>query len=202
MNWDGTVSGVAGGDNLRFEDLSHNREKNSNSTPASYTRIGDNSAGGGPIATENNVSSSSSSSSSNLPTTASGDGSGTSDAPQPPFAKVDGIAKESPAEDSGMQVGDLVTQFGYLHAQNNERLRAMSILVPEVAGEGGAIQLVVLRRRRRSSSSSSSSSSSAGQPGDDTDYEDETKWEKLALSLRPRPFSGRGLLGCHIIPFD
>jgi len=32
------------------------------------------------------------------------------------------------------------------------------------------------------------------------EYGDETKWERLALSLRPRPFAGRGLLGCHIVP--
>jgi len=191
MNWDGTVSGVAGGDRLRFENLSQNRGNSSNGTDsndgtqASSTRSGDHSMGAGPMVTENNNNSSRSS---NLPTTiaASGDGSGTSDAPQPPFAKVNGITTESPAEDAGMQVGDLVTRFGPLHAKNNDRLRAMSILVPDVAGEGGRIQLVVLRRRSSSSS---------------TDYEDETKWEKLTLVLRPRPFSGRGLIGCHIVPF-
>jgi 26S proteasome non-ATPase regulatory subunit 9 len=194
MNWDGTVSGVAGGERLRFENLSENRGNSSDNTNsidgilASSTGTGDNSMGGGPMETENN----SSSRSSNLPTTAtsSGDGSGTFDAPQSPFAKVNGIAKESPAEDAGMQVGDLVTRFGPLHAKNNDRLRAMSILVPDVAGEGGRIQLLVLRHRSSTSTSSN------------TDYEDETKWEKLTLVLRPRPFSGRGLLGCHIVPFD
>lgn len=170
MNWDGSVSGVKGGDSLSFEDLSKNREasETSDSTPAS----------------EGSASSSSERNDGNqLP----------SSAQKRPFAKVDAIAIESPAEAAGMQVGDLVTRFGPLDADNHDRLRALAKLVPEVAGEEGRIQLVVLRR-----------SSSAGPPGDNeaTDYEDERLWEKHTLILSPRPFSGRGLLGCHILPFD
>jgi hypothetical protein len=172
-NWDGSVAGVAGGDRLRFENLSPNREipdgtDTNTSTPISPAR---------------------NSSRSSLPT-ASGDESRlTVSSPPCPFAKVDGIAKESPAEEAGLQVGDLVTQFGSLHAKNHERLRALAKFVPEVAGEGGTIQLVVLRQLGDSERQN-------------TDYDDETKWEKLKLSLRPRPFSGRGLLGCHILPFE
>jgi len=173
MNWDGSVAGVAGGDRLRFDNLSRNRDA-SNST-ASNTGTTSSSTRTGGITTE-------SSNSINRPST-SGDGSG----PKRPFAKVDGIAKESPAESAGMKVGDLVTLFGTLHAHNNDRLRALAKLVPQVAAERGTIQLVVLRRLSS---------------GHNTDYDDENKWETLTLSLRPRPFSGRGLLGCHIIPFD
>jgi C-terminal processing protease CtpA/Prc len=178
MNWDGSVAGVAGGDRLRFENLSRNRDV-SDST-ASNTGTTSSSTRTSGITTE-------SSSSISRPS-ASGDGSGTSVVPpKRPFAKVDGIVKESPAESAGMKVGDLVTLFGTLHAQNNDRLRALAKLVPQVAAERGTIQLVVLRRLSSSHN---------------TNYDDENKWETLTLSLRPRPFSGRGLLGCHIIPFD
>lgn len=173
-NWDGSVSGVAGGDRLRFENLSQNREISDGTDTNSST----------PVSPARNSSSSSS-----LPT-ASGDESRiTVSSPPCPFAKVDGIVKESPAEEAGLQVGDLVTQFGSLHVKNHEQLRALAKFVPEVAGEGGTIQLVMLRQLGDSERQN-------------TDYDDETKWEKLKLSLRPRPFSGRGLLGCHIIPFE
>ena len=105
-----------------------------------------------------------------------------------PFAKVNGIANESPAEEAGMKVGDLVTMFGSLDVHNNNRLRALAKLVPEVASERGSIRLQVLRPKSVESAN--------------TDFEDDTQWERLTLSLRPRPFSGRGLLGCHIVPFD
>mmetsp|Transcript_26766 Transcript_26766/g.57692 ORF Transcript_26766/g.57692 Transcript_26766/m.57692 type:complete len:306 (+) Transcript_26766:307-1224(+) len=116
-----------------------------------------------------------------------------------PFAKVDGVSKESPAEDAGMKVCDLVTRFGPLHAENNDRLRALAKLVPDVAGERGTIQIVVLRR-----SNNDSMDREQSEDGEDSnkDYEDESKWETLTLSLRPRPFSGRGMLGCHIIPYN
>ncbi len=173
MNWDGSVSGVAGGNSLSFENLSQNRD-NSNSTESTQ-------ASSTSVTREN-------SSNNNLPNS-SANGSGSAVAPRRlPFAKINGIASESPAEESGMKVGDLVTVFGSVNADNHNRLRALAKLVPEVAGEGGTIQLAVLRSRNGEQ--------------ENTDFDDETKWENHTLSLRPRPFSGRGLLGCHIIPFD
>ena len=174
-NWDGSVSGVAGGDNLRFENLSQNRESPNSTSSTQSATTSDISASHKPAATGN--------SNSTLPESLG------HEPLRRPFAKVNGIASESPAEDAGMKVGDLVTLFGSLHFDNSDRLRALAKLVPEVAGEGGTIKLAVLRPR-------------AAEGENNTDFEDETKWEKLTLSLRPRPFSGRGLLGCHIIPFD
>ncbi len=172
-NWDGSVSGVAGGERLSFENLSQNRDDTSNSDKghkASSVEV--NSSRAESVPTEGNR----------------GDDSRIPSVPRRPFAKVDGIASESPAEEAGMKVGDLVTLFGSVNADNHNRLRTLAKLVPHVAGQGGSIQLVVLRSRDGGIHN--------------TDYEDETKWESHALSLRPRPFSGRGLLGCHIIPFD
>ena len=183
-NWDGSVSGVIGGDRLRFENLSQNRAARDGTTRTSSTGSGAGSNGNGPNPTAGGGGS--------LPR-ASADGRGNPDnAPhrRQPFAKVDGIAKESPAEDAGMQVGDLVTRFGPLDAENHDRLRAVAKLVPEVAGEGGTIRLLVLRLRGGKERSGK------------TDYNDDVVWEETALFLRPKPFSGRGLLGCHIIPYE
>mmetsp|Transcript_2866 Transcript_2866/g.7867 ORF Transcript_2866/g.7867 Transcript_2866/m.7867 type:complete len:328 (-) Transcript_2866:1664-2647(-) len=183
-NWDGSVSGVAGGDRLRFENLSQNRAA-VNDTSGVASSIG---SGGGSI---RNGSKATTDGSGSL-LDASSDGRGApDDAPhRQPFARVDGIAKESPAEDAGMHVGDLVTRFGPLDVKNHDRLRAVAKLVPEVAGEGGTIRLLVLRFRGEQKHSG------------DNDYNDEATWEEIALFLRPRPFSGRGLLGCHIIPYE
>ena len=159
---------MTGGDRLSFEKLSENRENNSNSNQGNKaSSTGVNSAGGESVATEGNSSSE----------------SRIRSVPRQPFAKVDRIASESPAEEAGMKVGDLVTLFGSVNANNHNRLRALAKLVPEVAGQGGTIQLVVLRSRTDGIQN--------------MDYEDETKWETHTLSLRPRPFSGRGLLGCR-----
>lgn len=180
-NWDGSVSGVTGGDGMSFENLSQNRN-NASRVSSTGTEADGRSVGNGSNATVNNDTHLSSGSSS---------GTSSDSSNRQPFAKVDWIATESPAEYAGMKVGDLVTRFGPLDAKNNDQLRAVAKLVPEVAGDFGRIQLVVLRFR-----------------GDDndrnnnTDYGDDAKWEKTILFLQPRPFSGRGLLGCRIIPFD
>ena len=197
-NWDGTVAGVTGGDRLSFEDLSRNRhDTNNKSTAAAPSKPGNNSSSSNNSSSNNNQSSNESSiGNRSLP-----EGDDPTGPPQQrrPFARVDGIAKESPAEDAGMKVGDRVTLFGSLDADNNDRLRALAKLVPEVAGQRGTIRLVVLRRR-------GAGEDDGGDDDDDkssnnkNEYGDETKWERLALSLRPRPFAGRGLLGCHIVP--
>jgi len=191
MNWDGSVSGVPGGDQMTFADLSQNRKMMTDITDSNNSALD----GNVPAITAGNNNNSSLPTTIDETTTASGSQS------TRPFAKVDAVADESPAEDAGMKVDDLVTRFGSLHANNHDRLRAVIYLVPEVAGEGGTIEIGVLRRR-----SGSGSGGNDDNTNDDDidigDYDDETQWEKLTLSLRPRPFSGRGLLGCHIVPYD
>jgi len=96
MNWDGSVAGVSGGDNLRFDNLSQNREASGTNDPNSDGRAP--STGVRAITTEN-------SNSSGLPVSA------TPDAPKrKPFAKVNGIAQESSrgGGNEGGRFGDTV----------------------------------------------------------------------------------------------
>jgi 26S proteasome non-ATPase regulatory subunit 9 len=162
-NWDGSVAGVNGGEQISFNDLSQNRDISAMTKP-SRTSV--------PVASVDE-------STSNTSTTS-----------RRPFAKVDGVTHPSPAADAGMKVDDLIIRFGPLHADNNDRLRAVATLVPGVAEVNGKIQISVLRRRQQSTSASENN----------VDYNDETLWEEAVLILHPRPFSGRGVLGCHIVP--
>lgn len=176
MNWDGSVAGVEGGEALNFHDLSENREIHNRTSQSSISSSSlENDTSDGPSA----------------------GAAATTNEKRRPFAKVDAVASDSPAAHAGIKVGDLVTRFGPLHADNHDRLRALARLVPDVAEEGGTIQLAVLRR--------SNGSIDRAEDGDDsssTNYDDDRKWGALTLPLRPMPFSGRGLLGCHIVPCD
>jgi len=178
-NWDGSVAGVKGGDQISFNDLSNNRDVSDIANPSvftSSTRTSDNETT--PVMVEES----------------------TPDPSRCPFGKVDGVGNPSPAADAGMKVGDLITRFGPLHANNNNQLRAVATLVPEVAGENGNIRIVVLRRCQHEENSNRNYGSPAITP--QNDYGDENQWGEVVLTLYPRPFSGRGLLGCHIVPFD
>jgi len=167
-NWDGSVAGVNGGEQISFNDLTQNRDISAITEPSRTTV---------PAASVDESTS---------------DTRTTSTTSRRPFAKVDGVTHPSPAADAGMKVNDLIIRFGPLHADNNDRLRAVATLVPGVAEVNGKIQISVLRRRQQSTSTSENNN---------VDYNDETQWEQAVLILHPRPFDGRGVLGCHIVPF-
>ncbi|KAF7422536.1 putative 26S proteasome regulatory subunit [Pleurotus ostreatus] len=94
------------------------------------------------------------------------------DVPEP-FARVDGVAPGSPAAESGMQREDLITKFGTLTKASfsSSSLQPLAELVN--GSENRVIQIRVLR---------------TGQT--------------IVLSLTPRQgWGGRGMLGCHIVPY-
>eukprot|EP00934_Nitzschia_sp_Nitz4_P009166 Nitzschia sp. Nitz4//scaffold32_size149145//9025//10039//NITZ4_002862-RA/size149145-augustus-gene-0.47-mRNA-1//-1//CDS//3329548018//9156//frame0 len=95
-----------------------------------------------------------------------------------PFCRVDAVASDSPAHRAGLKEEDRIVQFGDLHEANHNHLKGIAELVPQAAAEQAAIPIVLLRRP---------------QVGSDT-------WEKHTMQLLPQPWSGRGLLGCHIVP--
>ena len=97
-----------------------------------------------------------------------------------PFARVNAVARDSPAQDAGLLEEDLIFKFGNLNAENHNHLKAIAALVPDVAGKQGSISIYVKRRK----------------PHAAPDY-----WDTVVLSLKPRPWSGRGLIGCHIVPY-
>lgn len=89
---------------------------------------------------------------------------------EPPFARVNSVAPDSPADQARMKLGDRVMRFGSVDWTNHDRLRSVAQAVQQ--NENRAIGVKVLRD---------------GAP------------VELLLTPR-RDWGGRGLLGCHLIP--
>ncbi|KAF2150775.1 hypothetical protein K461DRAFT_259332 [Myriangium duriaei CBS 260.36] len=87
-----------------------------------------------------------------------------------PFAKVNSVARSSPAETAGLQIGDKITKFGYVNWTNHEKLARVAQVVQ--ANEGRDIQIKVIRS------------------GENVE---------LQLTPRHN-WGGRGMLGCHLLP--
>ena len=96
-----------------------------------------------------------------------------------PFAEVDEVHAEGPAAAAGLRLGDRLLRFGAIHAGNHDGLRALARLTQRSVGE--AIALLVLR---------DDDHAAAGGAGR----------VHVRLELRPRRWSGAGLLGCHLRP--
>jgi len=93
----------------------------------------------------------------------------------PPFAKVNSVVENSPAETAGLRAGDLIRNFGYVNRENHDNLKKVAECVQ---GNEGQNILVKISR-----------SVAGGQT------------QELRLTLVPkRDWGGRGLLGCHILP--
>ncbi|GAA5871262.1 hypothetical protein JCM3774_000894 [Rhodotorula dairenensis] len=95
---------------------------------------------------------------------------GGDDDPARPFARVDAVAPNSPANQAGLVREDLVVSLGSVSSTNHDNLRAVAALVAR--SEGVALSLAVLRNGTRT---------------------------ELVLTPRSG-WGGRGLLGCHIVP--
>ncbi|CAE6448492.1 hypothetical protein ACGC1H_005548 [Rhizoctonia solani] len=90
-----------------------------------------------------------------------------------PFARVDGVAPDSPAQQAGLQREDLILAFGGLTAQSfsNSSLQPLAQLVASHENR----QIAVKVRRNDS---------------------------EITLGFTPRSgWGGRGMLGCHIVPY-
>eukprot|EP00547_Thalassionema_nitzschioides_P007234 CAMPEP_0194220900 /NCGR_PEP_ID=MMETSP0156-20130528/29488_1 /TAXON_ID=33649 /ORGANISM="Thalassionema nitzschioides, Strain L26-B" /LENGTH=304 /DNA_ID=CAMNT_0038951129 /DNA_START=40 /DNA_END=954 /DNA_ORIENTATION=- len=90
-----------------------------------------------------------------------------------PFAKIDFVAPNSPASQACMEEGDLVLRFGDIDYRNHNNLTALGALVPRLAESNESVEVQVFRQS-----------------------------SKLFLKLSPRPWHGRGLLGCHIVKYE
>jgi len=91
-----------------------------------------------------------------------------------PFARVDGVAPNSPAAEAGLQREDLVVKFGQLTFQSFSAASLQPLADVVAAHENRSIPIKVLRSD-----------------------------QAVFLSLTPRKgWGGRGMLGCHIIPYS
>jgi hypothetical protein len=155
MNWDGTVAGVPGGDKRNFGNLTNQVSALTEESIPSRNNSQRNSMG--------ELSS---------PTT-------TTPTTDIAFARVNAVAKDSPAEEAGLKEEDLIFKFAQLNHENHDHLKAIALLVPDVAARQESISISVKRRVSLNLE----------------------EWETMNLSLTPRPWSGRGLIGCHIVPY-
>lgn len=97
-----------------------------------------------------------------------------------PFARIDAVAANSPAALAGLKQGDLVVQFGTIDHTNHRDLMAISELVPVAAGDQQEIPIRVLRS---------------------TSQDESVDRVTKTFTLLPRPWAGRGLLGCHVVKY-
>ncbi|KAI1756527.1 hypothetical protein F4782DRAFT_269465 [Xylaria castorea] len=92
-----------------------------------------------------------------------------------PFAKVNSVVANSPAEAAGLKAGDEIRNFGYVNRSNHDGLKKVGECV-----QGNEGQRVLVKTSRRTDSGTR---------------------QELQLYLTPqRNWGGRGLLGCHILP--
>jgi 26S proteasome non-ATPase regulatory subunit 9 len=98
------------------------------------------------------------------------------------FARVESVAVDSPAYQAGVQVQDEILALGELTSGSNPFLQ-LPEYVRSIAAANEIIQVYVRRRTVNQIQGEGESSSVL-----------------LFLQLQPRPWNGRGLLGCHIVP--
>lgn len=169
-NWDGTVAGIENGDQIQFNNLNDSkRQITKEQSDDSLSKLKEREPQQPNTSTEDCIIKRQK-----------------NDEYERPFAKIDDISNNSPAQISGLKVDDLICHFGHIDANNHNNLQALAVLVPKVAANHSSITIVVKRRQSVSRSSS------------DASNED----EYVELKLFPHPFDGRGLLGCHIIPIE
>ena len=95
------------------------------------------------------------------------------DGPSEPFATVDEVSPGGPAAAAGLRVGDAILRFGTVHAANHQKLRALAQVVG--ASIGQPVRVAVRRAMGAGTTT-------------------------LELLLVPEPWSGAGMLGCHLLP--
>lgn len=92
--------------------------------------------------------------------------------PLVPFARINFVSPGSPAAEASMEENDLVLDFGGINHTNHNDLTAIGELVPRAAANNQELEVKILR-----------------------------DGSELWLKLKPSPWHGRGLLGCHIVKY-
>ncbi len=105
-----------------------------------------------------------------------------------PFAKIENVLTDSPASEAGMKVGDELSRFGTVDCTNHRGLRAMSDVVSRAYSDSASVTVVVMRKK---------------QPINDNDQVNvEHPMQKITVKLTPKPWSGKGLVGCVFSPIQ
>lgn len=95
----------------------------------------------------------------------------------PPLARIDDVAENSPAFVAGLRRGDIILAFGPITLPDSSiPFQEIGELVALAAGLNQSIEMLIIRAT-------------------DSDFS-----QNLSILIRPQPWNGRGLLGCHIVP--
>jgi Nas2 N_terminal domain/PDZ domain len=97
---------------------------------------------------------------------------------QKAFARVNSVADNSPASQAGLQPNDTIIAFGSIsYASTSDSFQLISDLVMRSAASNETIEVLVERHDNN-----------------------ESNVVLRSILLQPRPWDGRGVLGCHIVP--
>eukprot|EP00520_Triparma_pacifica_P004280 CAMPEP_0118660616 /NCGR_PEP_ID=MMETSP0785-20121206/15792_1 /TAXON_ID=91992 /ORGANISM="Bolidomonas pacifica, Strain CCMP 1866" /LENGTH=264 /DNA_ID=CAMNT_0006553903 /DNA_START=127 /DNA_END=917 /DNA_ORIENTATION=+ len=140
-NWDGSVAGIEGGDNIRFDDIGNEE--------VDRLRLAS-------LSVSLSATSASTSTSTSTPTptptptptrtpNSLNPASGPSVIVVEPFAVIDMVSPNSPAADCGLRKDDVILKFGGVHFENHTQLRAIASEVKNAADSNSAIMVDVLR---------------------------------------------------------
>ena len=177
-NWDGSIAGVAGGSEQKFDDLHSKKNETTKTTTTTAAATIEEQAF------------------SSLSTIRIRQQQQALPPPVPPpvltpLARIDSVAPHSPAQRAGLQAGDLVLEFGPIRAANDNDndtddfiMTALAQLVPRSVG-----QPLHIRVQRPTVLVTTGANTGT------------TTTAIKTLSLTPQPWSGRGLIGCHIVPY-
>ena len=180
-NWDGSVAGVENGETRSFEDLS----ATSTSALASNLPGGRSSAASTANSTGTNVREGGGSAIQQNATSVQQRMQNVTFQEQAtiPFAIIDEVTPNSPAFDAGIKENDILLRFGSVNSHNHRDFRAIAELLPIAASENKSISVAVRRTTTELGG-----------------FVEVIKTE--VMELKPRPWGGRGLLGCHIKPYS
>jgi hypothetical protein len=183
-SWDGSVAGVEKGESRSFEDLS----ATSNGALASNlarqsSSSSSNTSGGRVVAGNSDERNNSVVREQQQQQQRQNHVSFLEEQSTTPFAIIDEVSPNSPASEAGIKENDVLIRFGHVNSTNHRDFRAIAELLPLAASENKTI-LVAVRRK-------------TSELGGVVEL---TKTE--VLELKPRVWGGRGLLGCHIRPYN
>jgi len=102
-----------------------------------------------------------------------------------PFAIIDEVFPESPADKAGLRVNDLIVEFGTAVYKNHQDLAAITRLVLDSSN----ISILVLRRKKEDINLIDTAHMYVTNPDE---------WHTIRLRIQPMPWDGRGRLGCHL----
>jgi hypothetical protein len=181
-SWDGSVAGIENGETRSFDDLTHNSE-------GALASIATTTTGGGGGEGSRMMSDTSSEERNSQGSTTTTPQQTTRSTPQQqtlaltPFAIIDEVFSNSPSEEAGIQMGDVLLRFGSVTADNHNGFdaikRAIVSQLSLAAANGESISIAVRR----------------------TTVELGGVAEMIRteiIDLKPRQWAGKGLLGCHL----